>query len=253
MIVTLLSAAAVLAAGAAAGLVNAVAGGGTLISFPMLVTLGLPPLTANMTNNVASCAGYLGGAFAQRHEFARFGRGFLPLLAAIALGGIVGAAVLLATPARLFGAIIPYLILLAALLLALQPLISQALGRRQQQLHAVHQRGAVFALFACGIYGGYFGAGLSIMLLAVLAFSMSQSLITLNALKQLLSLVNCSVSALIFIARAPIDFRLVAAMAAGFLIGGNIGGRIAGRLSPKMLRGVVVTFGLAMVLKFWLI
>lgn len=238
-------------AGMAAGMVNALAGGGTLISFPLLITLGLPPVVANMTNNIASCAGYLGGAYAQRQELAAFGRRHYPLLGAIALGGVVGAGVLLLSPTRLFGMIVPYLIILAALLLALQPVISRLLTRWQRGVHSTHYRGAAIALFVCGIYGGYFGAGLSIMLLSVLALTMSQSLITLNALKQLLSLVNCSVSALIFIASAPIDLLLVAAMAAGFLIGGNVGGRLVGYLSPTLLRLVVIGVGLAMALKFW--
>lgn len=243
--------AATVAAGFAAGLVNAVAGGGTLISFPVLTLLGLPPLTANITNNVASCAGYLGGSYAQRQDLAKLAQGYKPLSIIGALGGLTGAVLLLASPARLFEVLVPYLIVAACLLLIFQNIVRRAIVSYQSSHASLSGSGQMLGIFLTAVYGGYFGAGLSIMLLSVLALTRSDSLIQLNALKQWLALVICFMSAVVFVVSDHIEWLSAAALAVGFLGGGHTGGRIASKLSAPRLRQVVVIFGLAMAVKYF--
>ena len=230
------------AAGFLAGAVNAVAGGGSLISFPALLAVGHPAVTANVTNAVAVVPGYLGGSIGYRRELRGQRRRALALAGTSAAGAVCGAILLLVSSERLFDAIVPFLVLFSAGLLALQPLLSRLArsrdsGENMLRLHALD--------FLAAVYGGYFGAGLGIMLLAVLGVSIEDDLQRLNALKGLLSLVIGIVAATYFAIFGPVEWDAAAIMAVASLGGGHAGVVPARRLDDRVLRWVVVAFGLA--------
>jgi hypothetical protein len=238
-------------AGLAAGAVNAIAGGGSLISFPALLAVGYPSVTANVTNAVAVLPGYLGGSLAYRDEL----RGQRPRAIALgvtsAVGAVAGAALLIVSPASVFEAIVPFLILASCALLAAQPALSRRMrppaegaeAHRSLRLHA--------STFATAVYGGYFGAGLGIMLLAVLALNLDEDLQRLNALKGLLSLVVGAATVAYFAVFGPVRWEAAAIMAVAAFAGGHIGVAVARRLPAGVLRGVVVGFGVVVAL--WLL
>lgn len=237
-------------AGLAAGLINAVAGGGTLVSFPVLVALGVPSVSANITNTVALCPGYLGGAAAQRHDLAANRDRLRSLLPAAAAGGLTGSVLLVVSPERLFRNLVPYLILVACILLASQPLVKKWLGAEAEARQG--SRWLLAAVFLCSVYGGYFGAGLGIMLLAVLGLALHDRLVRINALKQVLSFVINVLAAVFFLFSGKVFWAYASVMAVTSLIGGQLGGRLVGRLNPAVLRAVVVAFGIAVAVRFFL-
>ncbi|HYA14290.1 MAG TPA: sulfite exporter TauE/SafE family protein, partial [Syntrophales bacterium] len=169
----------------AGGAVNALAGGGTLITFPMLIAVGIPAVAANVTNTVALCPGYLGGTFAQLKDLQGQERRLWFFLPISVLGGIVGGILLLNTGEQLFRALVPYLILLAAGLLAVQdPLRTWIVSRTErEETAAMHRQWSTLALTSAAVYGGYFGAGMSVIVLAVLGLVLDDTLTRLNALK----------------------------------------------------------------------
>src|SRR5262245_56078092 len=186
-----------LAAGAAfaAGVINALAGGGTLVTFPTLTALGLPAISANTTNTVALCPGYFGGVFAQRADLKGQGRRVAWLTTSGALGGLAGALLLLKTDEKLFRQIVPWLLLFASLLLALQGRLGAGVARRRPgeegqpgQFTKRNEAWVAVSVFLAAIYGGYFGAGLGVVLLATLALTLDDTLARLNAVKQFISL-----------------------------------------------------------------
>ena len=233
------------AAGFAAGAVNAVAGGGSLISFPALLAAGYGSVTANVTNAVAVLPGYLGGSIGYRHELAGQRPRAVALSVTSAVGAVAGAALLIESPAHVFRQIVPFLILGSCALLAAQPAIARRLGpaaRRGEEhlsvrLHAMQ--------LAASVYGGYFGAGLGILLLAVLGLGMNESLHRLNALKGLLSLVIGVAAVAWFALFGPVAWGTAAVMAAASLVGGRAGVGLARRLSAQVLRWVIIAFGVA--------
>jgi uncharacterized membrane protein YfcA len=226
-----------------AGAVNALAGGGTLISFPALTLVGVPAVAANVTNTVALCPGYLGGTFAQRRDLAGQGRRLRVLLPAAALGGVAGGALLLLTSEKLFRALVPWLILTATALLGAQGPVKRLAAR-----HAASGRdagpAAAVAVFLAAIYGGYFGAGLGILMLAVLGLVVDDDLVRVNALKQAISVATNTTAALFFVFSGKVVWAAAAGMMAGALVGGHLGGALASRLKPAALRAVVVALGL---------
>jgi hypothetical protein len=232
----------IILAAAAAGAVNALAGGGTLISFPTLVFVGIPPIQANVTNTVALSPGYLGATAAQRSELRGQERRLWMLLPAGALGGLVGGLLLLNTSERLFSELVPFLILLAAGLLAVQePLRAWLVGRAQRAGKAGYNEAwAIIPIFLAAIYGGYFGAGLSVIILAVLGLVLDDSLTRLNGLKQAVAFATNIAAALLFVFSGQVVWLVAAVMAVGALVGGALGGRLAGRIKPVTLRRVVV-------------
>jgi uncharacterized membrane protein YfcA len=177
-----------------AGFVNAIAGGGTLISFPVLIAIGIPPVAANITNTIALCPGYFGGFIAQRKDLIPQKQRLLKILPVSILGGIAGGLLLLNTSENSFRNLIPYLILLAAMLLALQPVLKKSVETRLQKSARHKSKNALMLLviFIAAIYGGYFGAGLGVILLATLGLLIDDSLVKLNALKQVISLRHCN-------------------------------------------------------------
>ncbi len=239
------------AAACAAGGVNALAGGGTLISFPVLVALGVPPVSANITNTVALSPGYLGGALAQRTEIAAQRGRVRRLGLAAAAGGLAGSILLTLTSNDAFRKLIPVLLFAAATLLATQDRIRRLLGigvvagGEAPGGGDADGRWLAAPVFAVSIYGGYFGAGLGIMLLAVLGIALHDRLDRLNALKQVLSLIINTTAALFFLTSGKVYWSLAGVMAVGSLLGGNLGGRFAGRVRPARLRLIVVTIGFA--------
>jgi uncharacterized protein len=236
-----------LAAGAAfaAGVINALAGGGTLVTFPTLTALGLSAISANTTNTVALCPGYFGGVAAQRGDLQGQGRRVAWLTTSGALGGLAGGLLLLKTDERLFRQIVPWLLLFASLLLALQGRLRARLARRQAgETRKSSEAWVALPVFLAAIYGGYFGAGLGVVLLATLALTLDDTLARLNAVKQCVSLAANGVAAVLFAARAPIDWRIAVVMAVASLLGGTVGGRLASRIRPELLRGIAVAAGL---------
>jgi len=230
----------------AAGVVNALAGGGTLISFPALTLLGIPPVAANVTNTVALCPGYLGATIAQRRLLADQKQRLWWYIPAAAIGGVAGALLLLLTGERLFTAIIPWLILLASLLLAVGEPVKKWLAGFQSGI-SKQQKEAWVALpvSLASVYGGYFGAGLSVIILAVLGISLHDSLTKLNAVKQVLALSANIAAAVYFLFSGQVVWLAAGIMAVSALLGGAAGGRLAGRINPAILRWIIVSIGLA--------
>jgi uncharacterized protein len=233
---------AVAAAAFGAGLVNAVAGGGSLLSFPALLAIGVPPVAASATNTIALCPGYLGGVIGQRNDLVGQRQRVVRLGIAAAIGGVAGAALLLATGDAAFRKLVPFLLLFACAVLGFQNPIKARFIKPGAETDLV--RPAAVAAVALGaVYGGYFGAGLGILLLAILGVTLTDRLARLNALKQWVSLVVNTAAAIFFVIRAPVAWSAVAAMAPASLLGGSVGGRFAGKMSPKKLRVVVLAIG----------
>ena len=238
------------AAAFAAGLVNAIAGGGSLISFPTLLAVGLPPVAASITNTVALCPGYLGATIAQRRDLAGQRRRLWAILPGGALGGIAGAWLLLNTDDAAFDRAVPFLLLVAALLLALQDRVRGWLLRRKTP-HAETWAALPVALSA--IYGGYFGAGMGVMILAALGVVLVDSLTRLNALKQTVSLTVNVAAAAVFVVwgGARMHWPIAGVMLAASLAGGALGGVVASRIPAAVLRWVVVTIGVIVAVSYF--
>lgn len=233
------------AAGFAGGAVNAAAGGGTLITFPALLAVGYPALDANVTNTVALCPGYLGGVVGYRAELSGQRARALPLALAVALGSVAGAGLLAVSSREVFRTVAPVLVLLASLLLAIQPVVARRLGSADARAASGRPRaGLLVAVALAGVYGAYFGAALGVILLAVLGSLLIDGLQRLNALKGVLSLVCNWLAAAFFIAFAPVHWAAVAALAPAGLLGGRAGVAVARRVPDRVLRAVVVAFGL---------
>ena len=231
-------------AAVAAGTVNALAGGGTLITFPTLTAVGIPTIAANVTNTVALCPGYLGATFAQSKDLQGQKKRLLMLLPAGVVGGVVGGILLLYTGERVFRTLVPFLILLASALLALQdPLRAWLMRRAKQTGSTLSEKWAVLPICLAAVYGGYFGAGLSVIILAVLGLMLDDSLTRLNALKQFIAFSANIAAAIFFLFSGKVVWSAALVMAVGALIGGALGGRLAGRIKPAVLRWIVVGIG----------
>jgi uncharacterized protein len=284
------------AAGAAgaAGAINALAGGGTLVSFSTLVGIGVPPVTANVTNTVSLVPGYLSGSWQQRDDLRAQIHSARALAVAAFAGGLVGSVLLVTIPAEAFRVVVPYLILLACGLLLGEDRIRRQLWRRRpsrtsspqadtlapaephlgaptltdpaptesapteaapteagQPAAGERSSGALMAVFACAVYGGFFGAGLGIMLLAVLGIFTAQPLIRVNALKQALSFVINLVAAVFFAISGHVAWELVPPMALAAILGAILGTRLVRVINPIHLRLLVVTIGVAVAIAFW--
>ncbi len=237
----------------AGGAVNALAGGGTLLTFPMLTAVGLPAVAANVTNTVALCPGYLGATLAQANDLRDQKRRLRLLVPASALGGIIGGILLLNTGERLFRALVPFLILLASGLLAVQGPVRAWLVKRSQRPGAKlpSESSAILPVGLAAVYGGYFGAGLSVIVLAVLGLTLDDSLTRLNALKQAIALSVNVAAAIFFLFSGQVVWPAALVMAVGALVGGALGGRLAGRIQPATLRKVVVAIGVTVAIIYW--
>jgi uncharacterized membrane protein YfcA len=245
----------VFGAAAAAGIVNSVAGGGTILSFPAAVAVGLSAVVANATNCVALTPGSLASAWAYRRELAQWGSTLWVVVIATALGGVTGAAVLLATPEKWFDVVVPWLVLVATLLIVLQGPISRfARGRRAEPTdtakHAatgsVGPWATALVLFGVGIYGGYFGAGQGIFMLGIFSLVFAANMHEMNALKVLAAAFSNGFAAVYFVVRGVVDGPVAITMAVGAIAGGFAGAAIARRVDPRWVRALVVAIGVAM-------
>lgn len=232
------------AAAAGAGAVNSIAGGGTLISFPMLIAFGLDPIVANATNSIALTPGGFGAAYSYRRELRKDAK-VVKLLGPPALvGGLLGAVLLLVTPAKIFGALVPLLVLFATALLFYQNLKSskaRAAGGEWQLPE--HTSTSVVLQFLVGLYGGYFGAGQGIMMLAILTRLGGADIHRMNGVKSLLGAAINGVTCVAFFAAHKVDLPVAAIMAIGAIAGGAGGAAIARKIDPKKARWVVVAIG----------
>lgn len=230
-----------------AGAVNALAGGGSILTFPALVAAGVPPLAANVTNSVALLPGYVGGVLGQRADLAGQRARLLGLLPLGSIGGIAGGLLILHSSEKVFAALVPWLLIGGCLLLGAQDAIRAALQRR----HGALGLGWAMPPVALGaVYGGYFGAGLGVIFLAVLGLTLEDSLTRLNALKQALSLATNVAAALVFVASPLVHWPAALVMAVGALAGGALGGRLARVVAPATLRIVVIAIGLSVAVVF---
>jgi uncharacterized membrane protein YfcA len=229
----------------AAGFINALAGGGTLITFPVLLTIGIPAISANVTNTVALLPGYLGGTLAQSGDLKNQSKRLLLFIPAGLLGGLAGGILLINTGEKLFTDLVPYLILAASTLLAIQNPVRKWLTRRQEEgkVGFTNEILLFLVVFIAAIYGGYFGAGLSVIILAVLGLAVIDSLTRLNALKQVIAFVTNIAAAVFFIFSGHVIWSIALVMAIGALLGGAFGGRLASKVKPSTLRLVVVIIG----------
>jgi uncharacterized membrane protein YfcA len=232
-------------AGLAAGTVNAIAGGGSLITFPSLIAAGLPSVAANVTNSVAVCPGYLSSVAGSRADLVGQGRRLRTIIPAALAGSAVGCALLLLTPARAFELVVPFLVLAAAAILAFQERLRAVVGhpralsprRRAITLQAV--------VFGGAIYGGYFGAALGVMFVAALGLVLDEPLRRINAFKNVLSTTVGLVTVVVFAIFGPVHWGAALTVAPATLVGGYAGARLARRLPPKVLKYTIVTFGTA--------
>ena len=240
-------------AAVAAGVINALAGGGTLITFPTLLAMGISPITANVTNTVALCPGFIGGILAQLKDLTGQRRRFWIFLSTSAAGGLIGSILLLRTGERAFQALLPYLILLASSLIAVQGLIRVRFLRLsiQQEAKPKPEIWAVLMVGLAAIYGGYFGVAMSVVVLSLLGWLINDNLTRLNAIKQTVAFGANGAAAVVFIFSGRIVWLIALVMAAGALIGGTLGGRLAGHIKPDTLRWTVVSIGIVLAVVYF--
>jgi uncharacterized membrane protein YfcA len=245
---------AVFAAGVAAGTINAVVGSGTLITFPTLLAIGYPPVTANVSNNIGLVFGGVTGTWGYRRELEGQSRRLRRLVPMSLLGSIAGALLLLRLPASAFAAIVPVLILISVVLVLVQPRLALAVQKRRAAAGRPGDHVGVAALVGtllAGVYGGYFGAAQGVLLIGILGAVLDESLQRINAAKNALSLVVNLVAAITFILVRPqaVDWVVVGLIAVGSLLGGLLGARVGRMLSPAVLRALVALVGVVAVVR----
>ena len=241
-----LEAALIALAGVAAGAINTVVGSGTLITFPVLLAFGVPPVTANVSNSIGLVPGSVTGALGYRRELSGQRARVLHLATASASGGIVGGLLLLWQPGA-FERVVPALVLLGLVLVVTGPRISEWVARRHEATGGLPARGAWWVwplIFACGVYGGYFGAAQGVLMMAVLGIGINETLQRLNGVKNVLAAVVNGVSGVLFAFFADVDWRIVALIGAGAVVGGIIGASVGRRLPASVLRGFIVVVGM---------
>lgn len=247
----ILSSILVFFAGLWAGTINAVVGSGTLVTFPVLIALGVAPVVASMSNAMGLVAGTAAGAWGYRRELAGRGRQLLKLMPASLLGGITGAWLLLHLPEKVFAYVAPVLLVVALLMVLFQPRLQAWIRNREQNPeHAIKDKShgilLVVLIYLAGVYGGYFVAAQGILLVGILGVFLSGTMQNANAMKNILTLtVNlvAAVSYLIF-AFDRINWLVVLLIAVSSTIGGLLGSKVGRKLSPKVLRGVIFTLGI---------
>lgn len=231
-------------AGVAGGVANGVAGGGTFVTFPTLLTLGVPALRANLTTTVGVTPSYFAGVATMRDRVDEARARLARLLAPAVAGALVGCALLFAGTAQTFRDVVPYLIGAATAVFAAAPWLTRRLGLAHPDSRA-RQRALVAGVFVASVYGAYFGAGLGIVLLALMAVTLPDGVHRLQGLRALLSTVVALVASVVFVVHGGLDWPAVAALLVGTLVGGWLGTRLVARLSPAAVRAVVVAIGVA--------
>ena len=241
---------AVLGAGFGAGFVMSAVGAGSLVSFPILLGVGLSPLVANVCNNVGLVPGGMTGSFGYRRELTGHRHLVVRVAVTSAVGALVGAGLLLALPSTAFDVVVPFLVLGSATLVAIQPLVAGVLRRRALRAGRVpvadrDSMGTVLTSLSglVGVYGGYFGAAQGVLLVAVLALGLDVDLQVVNGLKNVAVLAANFAATVVFVLFAPLDWSVVGLVAAGSLVGGWLGAHLGRRLPPRVFRTLVVLFG----------
>lgn len=233
---------------------NALAGGGTLLTFPVLTAVGLPAVVANVTNTLALLPGTVGGTLAQWEEMKTQTRRLLFFLPFAVLGGLIGGILLLNSGEKFFRQIVPFLILMASLLLAAQERLRVFLARHSEK-HASGKTSLLWsaaAVLLAAIYGGYFGAGLGVILLSILGLALDESLTKLNALKQSIAFCVNITAAVFFVFSGQVVWPIVLVMAACSLFGGWLGGKLARKVKPASFRWLVVTIGVTVAVIYFI-
>jgi uncharacterized membrane protein YfcA len=247
--VTLWQAVAVALAGLAAGTINTVVGSGTLVTFPVLLAVGYPPVLANVSNTVGLVPGSLSGAVGYRAELRGQRPRLLRLGTASAAGAVLGATALLVLPAGAFHAVVPVLIALACVLVVVQPRLSAALARRGRS-GTEHGGPALYlAVLGTGVYGGYFGAAQGVLLIAVMGLFLDETLQRVNAAKNVLAGLVNAVAAVVFIAVTDVAWEAAGLIALGSVVGGQVGAYLGRRVPPPVLRGIVVAVGIVAIIE----
>lgn len=244
----------VILAGLWAGTINTIVGSGSLVSFPTLVLLGIPPITANVSNNIGLLPGGLSGTWGYRRELAGRWRGLLRLLPMTVVGSAVGASLLLVLPESAFSAIVPVLILFGLVMVVFGPRLQRWSAARHHDTGTLPgwQAPALAAgLLLAGAYGGYFGAAQGVILMGLLSTLATGTLQQLNGYKNVMATVANSVAAVVFVIAAPeqVDWLVVALIGVGSLVGGVLGAGIGRRLPANVLRGVIIVIGLVGIVK----
>ena len=231
-------------AGFGAGLFNGVAGGGTLISFPVLLALGYPAIVANVTSTVGIWPGYLGGVAGFRREIAEQRDHFRMLAPVTIVGATVGAILLLTTPSSAFTRLAPWLVLFASALFAIGPLLARWLADEESTLRT-RPVALGIGIFVAALYGGYFGAAMGVIILAVLGLTLPDTLVRAGGIRTVLSALANGVAAIVFIIHGHLQWGAAGLLAAGCLVGGYVGAALARKLPSSILRVIVVAIGLA--------
>jgi uncharacterized membrane protein YfcA len=235
------------------GVMAAVVGGASVFTFPVLIASGLPPVVATASNLVAVSPGNFIAALSDRSQLPRFDRAFIGLVVASVIGALIGAVLLLATPARLFEVLIPLLLGFATVLFALSSPITQWLRERARRRGGREPRMSVTSipvLLPISVYGGYFGAGVGVLLLGVLSVATGGDYRAANVAKNLVSSLNTFVAAFYFVAQSAVSWPHTLVMMAGCLIGGYCGAQIARVMPPKVMRVVVAVVGATLTIAF---
>ncbi len=246
------SASIAFSAALAAGAINSIAGGGTLVTFPALVWLGLPPMIANATNTVAISPGSLGSMWGYRNQLRQSGPRLIGLILPSLFGGAAGALLLRSTPPATFDFLVPYLILFATLLFMGQSLVQRVFGAVGSHESPLWFAGAVVFQFFVALYGGYFGAGIGILMLAALSILGLEDIHQMNGWKNLFALCINGVAALYFIWHNMVSWPYVVVMAAGAIAGGVAGAALAQRVGRRVVRTTVIVIGFGMALSMFL-
>lgn len=240
-------------AGGGAGLINAVVGTGTLITFPTLLALGVPPVLANVSNSIGLAPGSLSAALAskpdlvgQRARIIRYGIASL-------LGSIVGAVLLLWLPPSAFKAIVPVLIGVGCVLVIIGPWLTRRIAARRERLgvtdvSAVGPPWLFFAIIFTGMYGGYFGAAQGVLVMAIMGVAVAETLPRINGLKNVLVMIANAVAGIVFVIISEVDWWIVLALAVGSVLGAQVGARIGRKLPPIVYRVVIVTVGVVAII-----
>ncbi|MET9691567.1 sulfite exporter TauE/SafE family protein [Streptomyces sp. NPDC006514] len=240
---------AVFAAGIGAGTINTIVGSGTLITFPVLLATGLPPVTANVSNTLGLVPGSISGAIGYRKELQGQRARIMRLGSVSLIGGLAGALLLLTLPSDSFDTIVPVLIALALVLVVLQPRLAAALRRRQEAAggDTGHPDGGptlLGGMLLSSAYGGYFGAAQGVLYLGLMGLLLREDLQRINAVKNVIAALVNGIAAVVFLFVAEFDWTAVVLIAVGSTIGGQIGAKVGRRLSPTVLRAVIVTVGI---------
>ncbi|MEU8775202.1 sulfite exporter TauE/SafE family protein [Streptomyces sp. NPDC048606] len=240
---------AVLAAGIGAGTINTIVGSGTLITFPVLLGIGLPPVTANVSNTLGLVPGSISGAIGYRKEL-KGQRGRVLRLGAVSLvGGLAGAVLLVTLPSDSFDTIVPVLIAVALVLVVLQPRLAAALRRRREATggpgsHPDGGPALLTGMLLSSAYGGYFGAAQGVLYIGLMGLLLNEDLQRINAVKNILAALVNGIAAVFFLFVADFDWTAVLLIAVGSTLGGQIGAKVGRKLPPTALRAVIVTVGL---------